>query len=381
MIRDLLQRITYARPSREERRCCVSICNSILQVYPARLLFSQQNRAPVPGTDKPYAFLFVQLVTIDIRASFSSLVESIGTPQYEESAMAQTGAINILAEYLMFLLTADDFGQIGLEPDALLRLRHDIGDTFSLGIEFLRDIWDNGSEAALLENAKPIDSETQEKSPAVLANQESDPVVTSMVRALSLWIRDDEGLRKEAAGLTDVFLDLWDKSPQLSVDYRPWLVAAFHGIIEDKAGLRRFSEEAAWKRIWVDLKATYLSVTHADDAVRLAIDEATLLAAYVQNAVLGDSSWVTELVDMLKVPVSHAGPLLELEIALLSLASACVLNLGVSDTQLRDRLRNTVPGKLREVRQAPAYVQCEEWLRQTVEEVGDCLQLEVESRS
>ena len=359
---ELIEKTTFSGPSQQEREYCITVTNSLLLAYPSVLLFGRTSGSHARDPEKPFLYLFIQLITIDVRASFSMLIELLDKPEYAGVAQKQAMALNIIAEFLIFLLKAEDFEQIGLRPDALLRLRTDIGETFSLGMEFLRDLWDRSS---CVLDAQAQSSKDHGPGQALEScSRESDPLVMGIIKALSLWLREDEGLRKEAAGLTDIFVDIWKKRKTSAIDYRPWIIAAFDGMTEEKLGREHFLEEDAWKHIWEDLKEIYVSRTGMEESLRLAIDEATLLAAFVRKLPFNNMAWAIEVGETL---VHGRGQNYRLQIAVVSLASACLANSSSPSQDIG--CREAILENLAEVKKSGSLENWEEWVLDMMDDI------------
>ena len=142
------------------------------------------------------------------------------------------------------------------------------------------------------------------------------------MRALAFWLREDESLREEAGGIVDVFLGLWTRGPEAGVDYRPWIVAAFEGVVKERHGREVFVQLKAWRVVWEDLKC------NVDDEAehQLALEEARVLETFVRAEEFSDGTWARELVKFVVDTTATWGrERLELGAVLLSLASECVL--------------------------------------------------------
>ncbi|KAI5780140.1 Neurochondrin-domain-containing protein [Peziza echinospora] len=284
--------------SEQDRIYITIICSSLLHTYPPSLLF-QTSGAPPPTSGFPRDF-------------------------------------DIIAAFIGYLVLLDSLEQVELDPESLLTLRKEIGETFSLTIEFLRDRWDAefaGARAKDVEGGAP-----------------REPLVISAVRSLSLWLREDESLRKEAGGIMDLFLGLWrisvedhtrgksQQQHQLTIDYRLWLVGALEGTIAEKNGREAFQNQGGWDLLWNDIKRTYThtnaSTAHmdADEAVRLAVEEIRVLVEFIREASFMEISHLDnkflEAARIARVSdVPAAGgvtPWVTLDIAVLQLAAACL---------------------------------------------------------
>ena len=220
----------------------------------------------------------------------------------------------------------DSLESISIDPNTLLKLRGEIGETFSLTNGFLRDRWDAAyAGTAGYEMDISDDGTSKRRKPdeplnltwdtkAIEGGTIRDPLVISAVRALSLWLREDDSLRKEASGLMDLFLGLWKQSIEVShhssalipggvvgVDYRLWLIGALEGTLCEKRGREEFQKQGGWEYIWSDIKKAYSSSSsphsstsspfpprppsppsfEQEESLKLAAEELRLLLDYV----------------------------------------------------------------------------------------------------
>ncbi|KAH0562935.1 hypothetical protein GP486_002495 [Trichoglossum hirsutum] len=277
----LIQRTILARPTFTARKSCTILCAALLQFHPKSfpaLLFRSSPKGKQPATTesepKPFAFLFISLVLIDIRASFPSLLELLASPDYSSTAERLAAGFDVVAAFVGFLLKSldeevgGDTGGIFLqiEPDLLLKLRRDIAETMGSTIEFLRDRWD-GAALGFHENSRtlPVDQRT----PLSLTwgtlegGMAQDHLTLAAVRTLALWLREDESdtLRQEASGIMDVLLGLYDLSsgnppPGTGredirlIDFRPAVLTALEGILATDGGVEAFQETDGWGILW-----------------------------------------------------------------------------------------------------------------------------------
>ena len=313
-------------PNAQERRHCAIITASLLHAYSPNFFFqvNSSGKSPSSSTEKPFVYLFLQLVTIDIRSAFPSLLEQLASPSYPATIQRLAADFDIVAAFLSFLVNAEDFDAIGIEPNLLLKLRNDIGETFGLTIEFLRDRWD-----AAYAGAAGFEPGFEGNVPKGLTwdsrlsgGPERDALIVGSVRALAFWLKEDEALRKEAGGLMDVFLGLWTKGMEAGVDYRPWIVGALEGVLEEPHGREMFLQLKGWKIMWDDLRAIASSEPDEEE-LRLAISEARILAAFVKEQGFSNEGWARELAAAAGEFRADHGLRLELGVMMLSLAAVC----------------------------------------------------------
>ncbi|KAL7274099.1 hypothetical protein RUND412_003020 [Rhizina undulata] len=320
--------ITSAHASKE-RHACIIIAASLLHKYPPTLLFRSKASAKAAASSKPFVYFFMQLVLIDIRASFPSLLEQIASPSYGTIAHRLASDFDIVGAFLGYLVMSEEIEKLEIDTDLLLKLQRDIGETFGLTIEFLRDRWDAAYAGAA--GFEPGYEKDVPKSLAWESNLEGglerDPLVMAAIRALSLWLREDDSLRKEAGGLTDLFLGLWTKGAEAGVDYRSWIIGALQGTVWEKNGQEMFKKSGGWDLVWGDLKRIYRScnVSEEEEEVRLAIEEAGVLTEFVRGVEASEESWVKDVVKVANIKGS-SGVRLELDAAVLRLASVCLAN-------------------------------------------------------
>ncbi|KAA8907326.1 Neurochondrin-domain-containing protein [Sphaerosporella brunnea] len=314
--------------SSAERRHCFIITASLLHGYPSEHFFRCKSLSMPSTSGKPFIYLLLQLVTIDLRAAFPSLLEQLASPSYAATIQRLAAGFDIVASFLTFLMDSEDFESIGLDPEVLLKLRNDIGETFGLTIEFLRDRWD-----AAYSGAAGFEPGYEQDGPKGLTwdsslggGPEKDVLIIGAVRALSLWLKEDEALRKEAGGLMDVFLGLWTKGLEAGVDYRSWIIGALDGILEEPHGRAMFQQLKGWQLVWNDLKTTLGNSQRGEQQTRVAIEEARLLTTFVKEERFYNDSWARESVKVAANFRSANSSRLELELGvmMLELASECV---------------------------------------------------------
>ncbi|RPB05748.1 DUF1941-domain-containing protein [Choiromyces venosus 120613-1] len=338
--------ITFGHNS-HERSHCIKIAASLLHKYPPSLLFGPKalGKATV-NEEKPFVYFFMQLALIDLRATFPALLEQLATPSYGNTAHRLASDFDVLAAFLGYLLMVEDFDDIPITPDLLLKLKADIGETFGLTLEFLRDRWDAGYAGAPgfepgFEKDVPLSLTWETKLEGGIV---CDPLVIAAVRALSLWLKEDESLRKESGGLTDLFLGLWKKGKEDGVDYRFWILSALEGTVEEDNGRERFLQYQGIHILWADLKAIYVNRNAGEDDLRIALDETRVLTQVVTLGDKANETWVKEVLAVVNIR-GDSGMRLELDAAMARLASAC---LAKTHKAVRRRLKDDVQ-KVKEV--------------------------------
>lgn len=359
---DALLSLLSARHTSAIRHSGIIIAATLLHRYPPALLFNPPSpTAPANPDAKPPLHHFLQLTLITLRASFPSLLESLNTPTYAATSQTLAAAYDITAALLNYLITTDDDNDdddsaaaisTALSPTTLLQLRTDLSETFSLTLEHLRDRWDaayagaSGLELDLEpghgEPGVPLTLTWDHATPGGLLR---DPIIMASVRALALWLREDESLRVEAGGLMDFWLGLWVRGAEAGVDYRVWVVAALEGVLEEEHGRAQFEKYGGWGVVFGDLKRIYNAPRGAEeDELRLGIAEARLLAEVVALSGEAGEGMVKDAVGLAGINGTR-GLRLELDAEVLRLSSACVVNVHRG---VRKRLAGEV-AKVKEV--------------------------------
>ncbi|CAD6568995.1 MAG: hypothetical protein ASARMPRED_002264 [Alectoria sarmentosa] len=286
---------------------------------------------------KPRSYLFVTVLLIDIRSSIPSLQAKLHSTEYADLSERIARAYEIISAFIGFLVQSletmdsdDEDGGSGpafsspLPIDLLMKLRASISEVMSLTIEHLRDRYDSSTAGAA--GLHPSARTPSERSyhPLLIAWDTSsgiskDPLTLCQLRALSLWLRDEENdaLRREAAGIMDVLLALYrDTSDQ---DFRYPVLLALEGIIETPDGVEAFFREEGWAIFAADLQEI-LSIP--SDHAR-GIEIVRVLLAVVEADVTGPAKedWM-HIVDLARQSVLHAPDTtnLELGVAICQLA-------------------------------------------------------------
>ncbi|KAI9807776.1 MAG: hypothetical protein M1825_005081 [Sarcosagium campestre] len=276
------------RPSFKTRQSITFLSSALLETYPhlfPSLLF-QPLEASKSADQKPFSYLFINLLLFEIRSTFPEIHEKLASPEYATLSRRLAAAFSIVATFIAFLIrsvdTDEDTEAIPLEltPDLLLKLRRNMAETMSLTIEFLRDRWDGA-----VSGAAGLDPSARQPSDTPLSltweSQDSDiyhdDLILYAVRALSLWLREDdsESLRNEAAGITDVLVGLFtgraEGEPEKPENhFQSPVTVALEGTVETEAGIEAFEDAGAWKILWTEIKAIVLPRTKAEKATQTA---------------------------------------------------------------------------------------------------------------
>ena len=306
--------------------------------------------------DKPESYIFVTVVLIDIRSTIPSLQEKLHSPEYSDISERIARAYDIIAAFIGFLVQSleamegdsEDEGpsltfSAPMPVDLLMKLRANISEMMSLTIEHLRDRYDSSTAgAAGLHPSARIPGKAS-SNPLPIAWDTSngiskDPLTLSQLRALSLWLRDEENdaLRREASGIMDVLLALYrDTSDQ---DFRYPVLLSLQGIIEIPESVETFLREEGWATLATDLE-NILSIPSEHER---GIEIVRVLLAVVEADVTGPAKevWMS-LVELARQSIVHAPstPHLELGVAISQLAVELMVR---APRNIRNRKREAV---------------------------------------
>jgi hypothetical protein len=346
----MLRSLVTSRPTLAGRAAYTQLASTLLQTYPATfppLLF--KNNAPSNADVKPFSYLFVNLLLIDIRSSFPTLLSQINSTEYPAISQRLAAAFDVISSFIGFLVRSLDddsgFAAFNMSPDLLLKLRKDIAETMSLTIEYLRDRWDASFAGAsgLHPSARTGTAATSEGSRLTLTwdsikdDIRADPLTLAGVRALAIWIREDENenLRNESAGIMDMLVELYKTSTMEKLDFRYPILLALEGILDTEDGVISFLEQNGWEIVVRDLDSIQQDLTNEPASGSLpANNEAArgLEIVRVLLAVLDHSStsfpqeeWmslVSTAASMKPLSDASAPIILEFQISMLQLATA-----------------------------------------------------------
>lgn len=212
------------------------------------------------------------------------LLEQLNSPEYPSISRRLASAFDVISFFVGYLVRSledDAIETLIMLPDNLLKLRKAISETMSLTVEHLRDRWDASVAGAmgLHPDARTGTAETSSGSHRTLAwdsmanAADDDPFVLSAIRALALWLREDENemLRKEATGLIDVFLDLYRASSAEKLDFRPPILLALEAMVTLSQGRELLLRQDGWQILSKDLCSTMqddLGIARASEEAR-----------------------------------------------------------------------------------------------------------------
>ncbi|KAG5926896.1 hypothetical protein E4U53_002962 [Claviceps sorghi] len=275
-----IQKLVTSRPNAAARSAYTNAAASFLQAYPARaaqLLFTEN----VKDDEKPFAYLFINLLLIDIRASLPTLLQQLNQPDYVRSSTRLASAFDVISIFIGHLvrcLEDDAMETFTMSPDSLLKLRKGISETMSITVEYLRDRWDATFAGAmgLHPDARTSNAETWTGSHPTLAwdsmvkSADEDPLILSAVRALALWLREDdnETLRQEATGLMDMLMELYQGSSASDklLDFRSPTLVGLEALLTTHQGRDLFLRHDGWNILSKDLVSLLATRSGASDA-------------------------------------------------------------------------------------------------------------------
>ncbi|RWA12779.1 hypothetical protein EKO27_g2316 [Xylaria grammica] len=262
----LIQDMASSKQTEDGRRAYIHCAAALLAAYPEDApgpLFSDD-----PRSLRPIAYLFVKMVQVDVLSTIHLLIPKVNTKEYPTLSRRIAAALDIMTSFVGFLITAADdvIVERGLTPDRILKLREDLVRSVSDVIEYLRDCWDG-----FLAGARGIES-AQNSGKTIF----EDPITPAAVRFVATWLRDDDGeaLRTQAAGIIDLFNELYRMSltstdvPELRIP----ILAALEGILQTSDGREAFNDGDLLSRcLYPDLRAiltSYGTELTASDYIR-----------------------------------------------------------------------------------------------------------------
>ncbi|KAK0385817.1 hypothetical protein NLU13_6994 [Sarocladium strictum] len=292
-----IQNLVVSRPNAKARAAYTNAAAALLQSYPdqvPKLLFTDDRTE-----EKPFGYLFVNLLLIDIRSSAPTLLQQLNQPEYAQLSRRLASSFDTISIFVGFLVRSLDDESLEtmvMAPDSLLKLRKGISETMSVTVEYLRDRWDASVAGAmgLHPDARTGTAETFAGSHFTLAwdsmkdNADEDPLIQSAVRALALWLREDDNdmLRKEATGLTDMFLDLYRSHESHKLDFRSPVLVAFEALMSLNKGRTLFLQQGGWAVLAKDLGAILQAATTGNNEAEAGrgLEIVRVLLAALENA-------------------------------------------------------------------------------------------------
>ncbi|KKF96857.1 putative protein C16C4.02c [Ceratocystis platani] len=269
-----IQKLVLSRPSAESRSAYTLSAAALIHAFPSLvpgLLFVPS--ASVSESSKPFVFLFINLLLIDIRSSCPSLLSQLNSPTYANTSARLAGAYDVCSTFIGHLLRLVDpdphvnasLPAETLPIDLLLKLRHSFTETLTLTIEYLRDRWD-ASVAGAMGLDPSARSNAAEGVFRTLAwdsasdNAAADPFILAALRTLAIWLAEDDApaLVRSAVGLSDMLIELYSASHdpaavQLGVDFRDSVLIAFEPLMALHEGREAFVQHGGWAVLAADL--------------------------------------------------------------------------------------------------------------------------------
>ena len=349
-----LRKLISSRPTSVGRAAYTLLAASLLQAYPEKgpnELFSDRSQIffQKDSESKPFSYLFINLLLIDLRSSFPSLLSKLNSAEYQDISQRLSAAFDIISSFIGFLVRRldedDDINSSDskMPPDLLLKLRKDLSETMSLTIEYLRDRWDSSIAGAsgLHPDARIGTAATSEGTRLTLTwesmkdNVTEDPLTLAGIRALAMWIHEDENknLRTESAGLMDMFIELYKSSSTGAVDFRYPILLALEGILDTEDGVDGLLSHGGWEVLSADLDTILHTLKDIVPGASISTSAARgLEVVRVVLAVVDHSSitypkedWMNTITTTaaLKAPSNSSLPIvIELHIAMLQLSTA-----------------------------------------------------------
>lgn len=233
-----------------------------------------------------------------------------------------------------------------MPPDLLLKIRKDIAETISLTIEYLRDRWDASIAGAsgLHNTARSGTASTSEGTHLTLTwdsisskdDVKNDPLILAGIRAIAIWIREDDNdnLRNEAAGLMDMFTELYKESSHrsASTDFRYPVLLALEGIMATEEGIESFLAQNGWQIVSDDLESILRGTLDSQESSVVPAANRGLQIVRVLLAVLDhphttfpEENWMATIkatAAMKAASPKNPSVVLEFQIAMLQLSTA-----------------------------------------------------------
>ncbi|KAM0562607.1 hypothetical protein ACHAPJ_002297 [Fusarium lateritium] len=351
-----IQNLVTSRPTPEARAAYSNATASILQAFPTeapKLIFTDDKK-----DDKAFSYLLINLLLIDIRSSAPTLLEQLNKPEYPKVSTRLTSAFDIISIFIGYLvqcLEDESLETFFMTPENLLKLRKGISEMMSLTAEYLRDRWDASVAGAmgLHPDARAGTTETSTGIHHTLAwdsmkdNADDDMFILSAVRALALWLREEENdiLRKEATGLMDMFMDLYKSSSQEKLDFRSPVLVALEGLTTLPKGRELLLANDGWAILTRDLNTIlqHGSQTCREQDASRATDIVRILLPLVEQETSGiPENWMDLITAVAAWDVPDSGlsfPVQEAQVAALQLCCAVLVS---ANSGMRQRYKHSI---------------------------------------
>lgn len=341
LIEHFLSRLNAS--SAESRYGLWVLTATMLRLYPESfpsLLFS--SGMTTSSEPKPKSILLLKLIVVDIKSSIPSLQESLNSPQYPRISTRIACSYDVISAFIGYLVhildeessqSHDSKTPLIFSPSLLLQLRSDIAETMSLTIEHLRDRFDASVAGAMgLHPSARAPTEPSGSAPLAITWDSSlspmpqDHLTLAQIQTLALWLHEDDNdnLRKEAAGITDVLLSLYT-SEDTALQFQSPVLMSLESIIVVPEGTDAFLAADGWTILAKDLQTILLSnhPAPAPATTHRGIDIVRVLLDILQSDTTGPSKadWM-DLVELAAAEhfPTHDPETLDLRIAVAQLA-------------------------------------------------------------
>ncbi|KAI2630645.1 DUF1941-domain-containing protein [Hypoxylon sp. NC1633] len=358
----LIRNLSANRPTAASRSAYTNCAGALLLIYPGstpQLLFLDEK-----DSSKPFSYLFINLILVDLRATLPSLLEKLNDPDYPRISQRLTSALDILTAFIGQLIAwmeeLDDpepgksqaQSWLRMPPELVLKLSSSIAETLSVVMEYLRNRWDASVAGAqgLHPEARTGNAHTDFGSRKTLAwdtkdeGAATDAFILSAIRAIALWVRDDDGdvLRKEGAGLMDMFMELYQSSGSTQfqpdgLDHRLPVLAALEGILRTSKGVDAFHSYDGWRILSGDLAQILSASTALPEADLVRGTRIALVLQIVAESegstpedwmglVTAVAAYDVSVTEMETEAAAKYGPLLDFQVDVLQLATTLLEN-------------------------------------------------------
>ncbi|KAL8285172.1 hypothetical protein RB597_002325 [Gaeumannomyces tritici] len=359
---DYIGGLISSRPTQAARSAYVNLATTLLQAYPVQMPHLLFSGAQMVG-EKPASYLLINLLLIDLRTSFPSLLEKLNDPQYQATARRLASDFDVVSCFIGYLMrfVDDDSPESGsgqgfsMPPDLLLKIRKAMSETFSVAMEFLRDRWDASVAGAmgLHPDARVGEAKTSRGERFTISwdsiddKVNEDPLVLACIRCLAIWLREDdnETLRKEAAGLCDMFAELYKASTTggSALDFRRPVLVALEGITVSEEGPENLLSHDGWRILIDDLLAVGASSESGDEDFSRGVEIVRILLPIVENERPGSKeAWLDAATAMAAWDTPEDGQSLqamEFQVAALQLITSV---LAGAHPSVRKRYKHTI---------------------------------------
>lgn len=324
---------------------------------------------------------------IDIRSSAPTLLEQLNSPEYAKLSRRLASAFDVISIFIGHLvrcLEDESLETLIMSPENLLKLRKGISETMSVTTEYLRDRWDATFAGAmgLHPDARVSNTETASGSHRTLAwdsmahTADEDPLILSAVRALALWLREDdnETLRGEATGLIDMLMELYQSSSSEKLDFRTATLVGMEALVTMQSGRELFLRNEGWKILSDDLKNLLESSTVDDANASRGIEIVRILLAVSEDESSGTSEEWMDLITAVAawdISTKEASPLVqEFQVAVLQL---CCTVLVRASPGMRNRYRQSIMAIGPIVTQVHGAIAEDSFLTEAINDVVDTM--------